>query len=918
MAEIEYRPKIDTSDLAAQLQEVRNQINQAVAAQTFATTVPSPQPQAFAFPLDAAMGMSMAGNDMRSFGGSMQTAAQNGASAAQNAVAAARLGFQKFNNDIQNNALTAAYQDPFTGSGNFPVFNPKNYYSNWAATSFGYGFDPSMSVTPGRYRERAMEAMAEGTLAQRFGMGGSVVGGTLGMFIGGPMGAATGAWLGGMAGDFAYDATEASIARNYSTGKNIRNYIRETSWRTLGGRMDREEAGAIGLEASRLATSTTTQGYNLTRDDIERVTKQYTEMGGFDLVRSAEDYRSKLKSVIEDHRKVMQVLKLSEQDALAAMKDLNTMGVDPGKNAIGIAAMAYSAGYSPKEFLRFAGQSAEMVRGTGIDMSSAFLGGMASLSMIKYGMQEDFISKQLVAHSGGAENMTLNMQRRGYDWATSMSGFTQLAADAAMGGPGRASNLNTVETLSTAVGALTKGGIQGILEYQGTQNERISQYSPMGLVASNTMQWIKQMEMMESVGVKINQASFRAILQQNGISTTEADQMWSVGNVAQQIARKGSGYYEKMAKEAQTVAIQAVPDKLDILKDRIYGSISDAFDWGSDYFNAKDNEAFKENQRNVERDSYGTIKLNSDGTVEQADGFSKTAIKQKQDALRAAGKKNASEFDAKVALAKENTKRLEKELSAASSFAGNLITTNESVVRQVFKGKTDAEVASLLSQDDMTVRKTVADAAKAVGMDVESTADSVMGVKEKYSASLTRVHRLNAAYNQQKQGEDAGFLTHVDQEGYYKKKIQDRAWGDLAGTAAWVTGRDVDGTTIRGAAEKFVRGAIAPIAMAHAGAKYLWDQFTSTDSEKQLELQNKEMADAGAAVKAAKKQQAEVSEIFGKALGRIDFSGKSTGTPDQVMAEVNARMSTMNTEKNTRETVDWLKKIEAKKFMGMF
>ncbi|MFA6295428.1 MAG: hypothetical protein WC666_03315 [Candidatus Paceibacterota bacterium] len=887
---IEYRPRIDTSDLAAQLQEVRNQINNAVAQQTFSTSVPAPQPQMFAFPLDNAMGM--ATGDARNFGNSLQNATINGMSATQNTINATRLGFQKFVGDAQNNMLTAGYQNRFMGDASFPIFNPDSFYTNWAATTFGYGYDPKSSITPGRYKERAAEALAEGNLKNNFNLFGTGIGGLIGS-LWGPMGTVTGATIGGMVSDFGYDATEATIGRDYASAKNLRNYGRETSWRFLSGRLDREDLGKVALDSVRLSRDVSTQGYDISKTDIERLTKEYTEIGGFDFVRTAEEYGKKIKTVVENHRKVMQVLRMSEQDALQTMKSLDQFGIDAGSNATGIAAMAYSAGYTPKEFLQFAGQSAEMVRGTGINMGSAFLSGMTALSMLKYGMQEGITPLTLVSQSGGLENMTLTTQRTGYEWANSMSGFTQLVADAAMGGPTKAAGLGVVDTLATAVGALTAGGVQGILETQGSMPERISQYSAAGLAAYSGSQWIKQMQMM---GLTVNQASLRGYFVQNGKSTLEADNVWNLFQVNEHNAKQGSKLYDKIAQETMNQAIAAAPTRWDVTMDSIKSTISGMFDWSSDSMMSAEDKAFKDKAATITEKSQGMFKLDTDGKVRQTFGWSKEELDRERAKFGKAGSKK-TDYELSVAAAKSAAKSAKIEADAEGSHLGALLLTKQAQdinLMDVMGVKNETDLGKKFSElSDGDIERLAVKYYQGVGVDEIPAINKakneikplVKQLRETYAKEVKVTQKAYSYADRATKVIDSGGKAHKDT--FYEALV------------------DVEDTVASTSLDAIMPGASIVYNLFNRGTK--------TKAARAESLKNIDTAAeaSGTGVQAMKKQMAEIAEIR-KGLGDISFDSKAMmggrGASDEVMGQINAKLA-QYTETNTRRTADGIEKL---------
>jgi hypothetical protein len=577
--EIEYRVKLDVSDLSAQLQQIRSQIDQAMGSQVFQNTSPSAQAASFAFPFSQ-----VANNASLSAGQDIQSAAaamNRGFVDTQAMLQATRLGFQKFNNDVQTAFLTNVSQPMFMNANGamIPDVSSRGMVANALTNVLGFGYDPRMSITPGAYRRAAGYEVVAGSVnftSELLGSfagtaAGAKLGAGLGSF-GGPAGALIGGIAGSMVGGLAYDAAATTILRDFDMASRTRDFAFNTSWRTLGGRMSRASAQDVGDFASTLARSPNLVGYEVSSGDVGRLTQEFAGMGGFDMTRTADEYKSTLKNMVENHRRLVQTLRISEKEALTVIKELNAYGMGNNLSGMGtyLAATAYGAGYTSKEMLSFAQQAGEMVRGTGINMGAAFLYSTDALSRVKAGMAQGTISPVHVAQFGGAESYTLGMQRVGLDWATSTSGFTQLAAAASLGGLSNTVGLGPTGTVSAAVGHLVSGGVAGMLAFQGTQAQRITQNNPMVYAAMSGLQLAEEMNMLGIRGRDINQNTFSGYAQMRyGWSEVQSRQIWATLNM-------GDNYNTARRRyDVAQVALDSVPGYGSIITDLAANAVSE-------------------------------------------------------------------------------------------------------------------------------------------------------------------------------------------------------------------------------------------------------------------------------------------------------------------------------------------------------
>jgi hypothetical protein len=563
---ITYKVRIDPTDLYSQLQTIRDQINQTLSAQTFSMVQPGTQPGvAFPLPSIGAFPTPQIPGNLAPPIGAIGNASTMGFSQLENITQATRLGFQKLNNDVQNLILSQGAQQ--YGLVNDNIVSQINHmgFFNKLAASVGIGWSPNMSMAPGLYEQFARESMANSAFQTAIVGSFSALGGAVGSIFD-PWGEAAGNIVGGYIGQGANDVVGATIGRTALETENYRQFIRNTSWRDLGGRITFNEAGQIGQQLSQFSRSNTMVGTGMRTSDVERVLREYTEIGGFEYTRSADEYETKAKNLIANTRKVMQTLMVSEKEALQMMHELELYGL--GKENINsfslqVATKAYTAGLMPSELLQFGAQAAEMVRGTGINMGQAFLGGMSALASIKAAEQTGALPLALVTQLGGESQAAATMVREGYQWGNSLQGFTGLNALVAAGGNAQTAFANPQTMLGLAIGQVSGGGITGLATAFGKLPELVSQYSPE---AQFDMKNLMVRQAMRSARMGINKYSFRYMAEQAGMTATEADLGWAS---LQHTRDEAQGLNARIYVQK---AMDSTPSSWQVLKDSfVYG-----------------------------------------------------------------------------------------------------------------------------------------------------------------------------------------------------------------------------------------------------------------------------------------------------------------------------------------------------------
>ena len=488
-----YRVSIDMADLQSQLQQVQGMMQQTMASGNYAA--------------------SAAGTTM----GSM-------ASVAAGSVA----------------GLMPNYVPPMhPGDRWLPNWEAKTPMATVAAT-FGWGHDPNMSISYGDYREKAKEEFQYKSLELAGDLVGSAVGGTVagglvaasaattgGLFASAAMGGALGSFAGpagwavgaaatlagGYLGGKAVDLYEGTLGYDAANARNIKHYVRDTSWRSLGGRMSEADADKLAGEMSTVQRDSSLVGQRMNSSDVQRLIGEYTEAGAFNYVKSAEEYAQKMKDLVKSHKDVMHILRVSEKEAVAAFMAAPTAGA-----AANIAGMAFNSGLSSSELMQMGSQSMESVRGSGMNLGSAFQHGMADYGYIRNLQKEDSAMMNVVANLGGTQGAAMAMAQIGNQWAMSDQGFLTMSA-------GLNPNMGLFENIGAAINNNSTPG--QFMANMGAQTRIAGAMGDSEKTLYAARGILQNMEMFSDI-VPISEDTFAATAKKQGYSDPQARLMWAM------------------------------------------------------------------------------------------------------------------------------------------------------------------------------------------------------------------------------------------------------------------------------------------------------------------------------------------------------------------------------------------------------
>jgi hypothetical protein len=582
---INYKVNVDTSSLADQLQQIKNQVDQAMATYTFSATLPDPTPRAYAFPSQgftaqiAGIGAEAGGLALdtgQNVAGGMTGAMQQ----ARSFIDTARLGFQKFTNDVQNVMLTTSAgldsvmpRPQFSpGTEYRPNFSQMGPFRSGFESLTGWGYNPNMSMTPGRYREYALNNMSDqvvelGKGALEMGAMATGVGGAVAGALGATGLAAAGLTL-AVPAAAAYLGSEAFLATggyDVRPALQARAFVRDASWRFLSGRFNDQAASEIGMQVATAARSENLVGMRMTQGEAMGIVQQAIDTGGFDTVRTADEFKQRAKTYIESTKYVMQQLGTTMNEAVGFMKDWMNQGLVTDTQSArtfstGQAAMAYRAGYTPNELHAFGMQSAEMVRGTGIMMGAGYLSGQMALSGVKAGMTAGAFTPEMINQMGGAENAAATINRMGFAFGMSTPGLTYFAARDLMGeGAGAMDPRSAIGAATTRIRTL-----QDYMNFRGGQARMSSQVGSEVLFGTQVGQY---MNMFKMTGQELNEDSWRTFMEAQGVGGSEADLMF--GRIREAQLNVGATRMRDAMGEATRRANQGRPDVFSVALDKV-------------------------------------------------------------------------------------------------------------------------------------------------------------------------------------------------------------------------------------------------------------------------------------------------------------------------------------------------------------
>jgi hypothetical protein len=515
---LDYKITFDTSELASKLGEIRTQIDTALGAQAFTAAGADNYP--FSGMLDISMGsnaLTAAQQGMANFTADMN----NVQGMFQRFTESSRLGYTKFSHELELGGLTSGAAKYITGNQYFgesqanALLEDKGTFGRGIQALTGGAWAPNWSMTQGEFKLKAEQAFVESVLEPSWGGFATSVG--LGAMSGGLVGAGIGA--------VAYGAQSLAhtLATPYYHNKMVSNYVRDSSSSFLSGRFGKSESDVI---ADQLAKNQfTDKGYN--RQEIDNVIKEFTQSGGYDTVTSAEEYQRATSTFFEQHRKVMQTLKLTSENAARMMGEVSSnLGVSDFTGfASQVNSLSTITGMTTQSSMNFMSMSGEMARGSGMDMLSAATGTAGLLEQAKTLARRGVITPEDMRQQGGLQNIALSMSRSAMNYSTSPLG--QLNAAATLGSPNgmmALAGMGINDRLGAAANNLNNPS--AFLTMYSRQNQMRSEMGPQLLAMDEATMYASEANMI--MGRPLSNSEFYGYLRANGMDDGEAKRMTAI------------------------------------------------------------------------------------------------------------------------------------------------------------------------------------------------------------------------------------------------------------------------------------------------------------------------------------------------------------------------------------------------------
>ena len=109
----------------------------------------------------------------------------------------------------------------------------------------------------------------------------------------------------------------------------LEKFVGGTSWRFLSGEFNKGDREDLGQYLRELPDQPSIAAKDYSRGEVDEMLSTFTEAGGFDYVRTAQDYKEKTKQLFDGHRQLMHTLHVASKEATALMGQLSRdLGVE--------------------------------------------------------------------------------------------------------------------------------------------------------------------------------------------------------------------------------------------------------------------------------------------------------------------------------------------------------------------------------------------------------------------------------------------------------------------------------------------------------------------------------------------------------------------------------------------------------------
>lgn len=481
-----------------------------------------------------------------------------------NVMSGAAMGMNNMLSDIGRTVMPVGYMPPArVNVGFYGQYQQQTGFFSSGAGVVGLG-GPGRSQMAADYMYNTASDFGERVGGGAAGIGSAVgsmgVGSIMGRVLGGGI---VGSLAGGMIGSMAASTVMDAVGQR----REISNYLENTSYRYITPGSNMADGRRGGMSAGfRQQTTEMIRQMDIkdpftSTEDLTMILQQGTQKGMFAGTQNMEDFKKKFKELTDTVKTVTRTLNQSLEEAMTTVKELKSIGVDPGraKAMVGLAdTTGRMAGRTGAEMLNIGLQGAEFFRGTGIEMGIGAQATMMNLAAVRAGRDAGQISTETVAQAGGEEALAMRMNASGLAFAQSTvgRGFGAAFFQNGLGATGfnqgnfmqqmMGGGMGMVGLASTAAGNLSSPA--ALISYQANQEKFMTEagktFGGQGLQMMQMMTGMAQGSFLSgATGAKFED-SFRLALKQQGLSQPEIDTM--IGN-----ARGAQDVYKSANASAQ-------------------------------------------------------------------------------------------------------------------------------------------------------------------------------------------------------------------------------------------------------------------------------------------------------------------------------------------------------------------------------
>lgn len=409
---IRYRVEIDESDLASQIERVRNQLDNALGAASFqgptfssSTNVVAPDLNAYNIP------QSTFAQNPGNFSNDTDASFWNKASATfGNLSSNVTGGFLKAKEDITSFANRIGGSAAVSEAASDGML-PSSYFGYLSGT-LGFGSNLASPISQGAYQTYSLNKFAEDTgdyvSENAFSLPGlGLMAGSLALapFTGGASLAGLLPGLGLWSNGGLVDVANNLITADYKQRKDLSQGIGEIATQTFGG-ISRSKATGIAQSVIDFADSEEGWAKGYTVEELTGDITSFANAGGFSQVRSGEELDSKISSIMENTRRVARSLGVFHEQAAQVMADLEQRQITSTSNMGNFSSDASTIGSylggTGLDAINIGVQTAESFRGSGIYQQTAFNVGIdAALESEKMARSTDPYIRNMMFQVGG-------------------------------------------------------------------------------------------------------------------------------------------------------------------------------------------------------------------------------------------------------------------------------------------------------------------------------------------------------------------------------------------------------------------------------------------------------------------------------------------------------------------------------------